>query len=224
MSEETNKTIQKDGTDATAAAAPAGEKTVTGQQREELTGQSLEKEAKLKKQLRRSEKGVKEYQYFIIRLAVLLLLIWALFFQVVGLTHMPSGDMYPRLDLGDLVLFYRLDKDVRAQDVIAIEKTTPDTKETKLFICRVVAAQGDTVEITDEGRLKVNGNVMIEPNIFYATPRYEGYTEFPLTLGPGECFVLADKRDGGADSRYFGPVSRDEILGTVITIVRRNAL
>ena len=39
MSEETNKTIQKDGTDATAAAAPAGEKTVTGQQREELTGQ-----------------------------------------------------------------------------------------------------------------------------------------------------------------------------------------
>ncbi len=224
MSEEISKTTQQDGTSAAAAAAPAGEKTMTGQQREELTGQSLEKEAKLKKQLRRSEKGVKEYQYFIIRLAVLLLLIWALFFQVVGLTHMPSGDMYPRLDLGDLVLFYRLDKDVRAQDVIAIEKTTPDTKETKLFICRVVAAQGDTVEITDEGRLKVNGNVMIETNIFYATPRYEGYTEFPLTLGPGECFVLADKRDGGADSRYFGPVSRDEILGTVITIVRRNKL
>ena len=224
MSEEISKTTQQDGTSAAAAAAPAGEKTMTGQQREELTGQSLEKEAKLKKQLRRSEKGVKEYQYFIIRLAVLLLLIWALFFQVVGLTHMPSGDMYPRLDLGDLVLFYRLDKDVRAQDVIAIEKTTPDTKETKLFICRVVAAQGDTVEITDEGRLKVNGNVMIETNIFYATPRYEGYIEFPLTLGPGECFVLADKRDGGADSRYFGPVSRDEILGTVITIVRRNAL
>ncbi|MBQ6207780.1 MAG: S26 family signal peptidase, partial [Oscillospiraceae bacterium] len=35
---------------------------------------------------------------------------------------------------------------------------------------------------------------------------------------------LADSRNGGSDSRYFGPVRRDEILGTVITILRRNNL
>ena len=48
--------------------------------------------------------------------------------------------------------------------------------------------------------------------------------DYPLTLGPDECFVLADRRNGGEDSRYFGPVSKDEIMGTVVTIVRRTNL
>ena len=96
---------------------------------------------KMKKKLKRSEKSVKDYQYFIIRLFVFLLVLWILFFQIVGLTHMPSGDMAPRLDAGDLVLFYRLDKNVKAQDVIVIEKVTPDSDgEKALFISRVIAA------------------------------------------------------------------------------------
>ena len=65
---------------------------------------------------------------------------------------------------------------------------------------------------------------MIESNIFYSTPRYEGFVEYPLVLGEDECFVLVDKRNGGEDSRYYGPVDKDEILGTVITVVRRNSL
>ena len=181
-------------------------------------------ENRVTKQLRRSERGVKEYQSLLIRFAALLLVIWVLFFQIVGLTHMPNGDMSPRIDAGDLVLFYRLDKDVSARDVIVIEKSTPDEPKKQLFICRVVAVSGDVVEVTDEEQLKVNGNVAIEQNIFYGTARYEGFTEYPLTLGEGQCFVLADHRAGGADSRYFGAVDKSEILGTVITIVRRNGL
>ena len=181
-------------------------------------------ENRVTKQLRRSERGVKEYQSLLIRFAALLLVIWLLFFQIVGLTHMPNGDMSPRIDAGDLVLFYRLDKDVSARDVIVIEKSTPDEPKKQLFICRVVAVSGDVVEITDEEQLKVNGNIAIEQNIFYSTARYEGFTEYPLTLGEGQCFVLADHRAGGADSRYFGAVDKSEILGTVITIVRRNGL
>ena len=88
----------------------------------------------------------------------------------------------------------------------------------------MVAAAGDTVEVTEEGRLIVNGNAMIESNIFYQTYPYVGFTEYPLTLQAGECFVMADQRNGGADSRFFGPVSEEEILGTVITIARRNSL
>ena len=107
-------------------------------------------DSRVTKQLRRSERGVKEYQSLLIRFAALLLVIWLLFFQIVGLTHMPNGDMSPRIDAGDLVLFYRLDKDVSARDVIVIEKSTPDEPKKQLFICRVVAVSGDVVEITDE--------------------------------------------------------------------------
>lgn len=185
----------------------------------------LSKTQKQIKKLSRAEKSVKDYQFFLIRLVIFLAVVWILFFQIVGLTHMNSGDMYPRLDAGDLLLFYRLDKDVKAQDVIVINKVTPESDGKKeLYICRVVAVGGDTVEITEDQRLIVNGNAVIESNIFYSTPAYEGYTQYPIVLRTGQCFVLADSRMGGNDSRWFGPVNKKEILGTVITVIRRNNL
>ena len=177
---------------------------------------------KIEKKINRSERSVKEYQSFILRLGAFILAIWLLFFVVIGIMHMPSEDMYPRIDAGDFILYYRLDTSVKAQDIIVIEKTTDEGRG--VFVSRVVAVAGDTVEITEDNRLCVNGNIMIERNIFYSTAEYPGYVEYPLTLKEGECFVLADSRNGGTDSRYFGPVQKDEICGTVITIIRRNNL
>jgi len=157
---------------------------------------------------------------------LLILVLWILLFKVIGLTHMPSADMYPRVDAGDLVMFYRLDKDFKAQQLVVIQKevTVDGVTSKQLFICRVVAAHGDTVQITDGERLVVNGNTVIESNIFYPTPRYEDHVNYPLTLADDEVFVLADSRNGGTDSRYFGPVKKSEILGSVVLIVRRTNL
>lgn len=186
--------------------------------------QPLTETQKQFKKIKRSEKSVKDYQFFALKLAGFLLVLWVLFFVLIGIMRVPGADMYPRLDSGDMILFYRLDKDVRAQDVIVVEKEVPTLQGEQLMVLRVVAVAGDTVEISDGDRLVVNGNTILETNIFYPTPRYEGFTEYPLTLGEGECFVLADSRNGGTDSRFFGPVTKDEILGTVITVVRRNNL
>lgn len=195
----------------------------------------------------------------LIRFLMLCLVVYILFFHLVGITVMPSGDMYPRIDAGDLVLYYRLEKNIHAQDVVVFEKPTAsldasyqEHKETAdvaktgkawwrkaldwlgfrdpadppmtLFVGRVVAGPGDTVEIGTGDHLAVNGNYQVENNIFYPTPIYEGFVEYPLTLGDGEYFVLADYRNGGADSRFFGAVRIEDILGTVITIARRNNL
>ena len=167
---------------------------------------------------------MRDYQYFLLRLIILLVLLWVLFFKLIGVIRMPTGDMYPRIDAGDLVMFYRLDTNPSAQDVVALRRTVPTLSGEQTMVLRVVAVAGDTVEVTETGFLKINGNVMDERNIFYPTPRYEDYVEYPLTLEEGECFALADSRNGGTDSRFFGPVLNSEILGTVITIVRRNAL
>jgi len=188
------------------------------------TEEQKEDAQELQKKLRKSERSVKKYEWLILRILIILVIIWVLFFVIIGLTHMPSGDMYPRVDAGDLVLFYRLDKNVSAQDVIVLNKVTPDSNGKKqTFILRVVAVAGDTVDINSSG-LVVNGNNVIESNIFYKTQAYEGYMEYPMTLDEGQCFVLADYRNGGEDSRYFGPIDKSEILGTVITILRRNGL
>lgn len=197
----------------------SAEQTVNTQPQEQK-----EDAQKLQKKLKKSEKSVRKYEWLILRILIILVIIWVLFFVIIGLTHMPSGDMYPRVDAGDLVLFYRLDKNVSAQDVIVLNKVTADSNgKKKTYILRVVAVAGDTVDINSSG-LVVNGNNVIESNIFYRTQAYEGYMEFPITLGEGQCFVLADFRNGGEDSRYFGPVDKSEILGTVITILRRNGL
>ena len=89
---------------------------------------------------------------------------------------------------------------------------------------RVAAHGGDTVEITEDAQLSVNGSTVIENDIYYSTPRYESEIAYPVTLAENEVFVLCDYREGAKDSRYFGPVSKSEIKGKVITIVRRSNL
>ena len=130
----------------------------------------------------------------------------------------PSNDMTPRVDYGDLLFYFRWDKNIDINEVVVINKN--DT----IYIGRVIAKGGDTVEITDDAVLKVNGNTIIDPKIFYSTPRYEGYEEFPQTVPEGEYFILVDRREGGEDSRYYGTVTSKEIKGTVVTIIRRNNL
>lgn len=224
-------------------------------------------EAAKKEELKRKrrKRRIRELRALLIKTALLLVVIYVLFFKIVGVTVMPSGDMYPRIDNGDLLLYYRLNKDdIKAQDIVVLiqdgdalrqimserEGNAPDmslgirlpgqgggllrglaeklglvlAENEEMYVCRVVAAAGDTVEVTDEGSLKVNGNYMYEPNIFYDTEAYIGFVDYPLTLGKGQYFVMADKRNGGADSRFFGPVDAEQILGNVITIVRRNSL
>ena len=216
-------------------------------------------DAKAALKQKRHRRRMRALRSIILRLVSLLLVVYILFFHLVGLTVMPSGDMYPRIDLGDMVLFYRLERNIHAQDIIVFEKPSASLEESyeeieavedvaaaekpwwrkalnwlgfkdstepekTLFICRVVAGPGDVVEISEGDRLIVNGNSMIESGIFYQTPLYAGFVDYPLTLGENEYFVLADYRNGGADSRFFGAVHKDEILGTVITILRRNNL
>ena len=224
-------------------------KNATQSPDQQIADEKAARKAKLRK------RHMKALRDLIIRILSLALVVYILFFHLVGITTMPNGDMYPRIDSGDLVLFYRLEKNIHAQDIIVFRKPTASLEQSyegeeaaaaakadknffrkaldwlgfidpadppmSTFICRVVAGPGDTVELSGGERLVVNGNAMVETNIFYNTPMYGTFVQYPLTLGEGQYFVLADYRNGGADSRFFGAVNAEEILGTVITIARR---
>ena len=188
----------------------------------EFPVETVDKAAEQKKRRRRRMRALRSFLFKTVALAAV---VYVLFFHIVGITMMPTRDMYPRLDAGDLLLYYRLEQNPKAQDIIVFEKVTTKGEEAKTLALRVVAAPGDTVEVTEEGGLKVNGHTLVESNIFYPTKPYEeGITEYPLKLGDGEYFVMADQRNGGMDSRYFGAVKIEEIKGVVITILRRNNL
>ena len=171
---------------------------------------------------KRRRRRLRALRSFLFRLIAFALVVYVLLFHIVGLTMMPSGDMSPRLDAGDLLLFYRIEKKPKLQDIAVIQKKDSG----KRYVLRVVACPGDTVEVSEERGLAVNGNTQIEANIHYPTRPYdtENGIEYPLKLNEGEYFVMADYRNGGMDSRYFGPVKEDEIEGVVITLMRRNNL
>ena len=159
-----------------------------------------------------------EVRLFLTRLTAMVLLMWVLFGLISGICPMKNEDMMPRISSGDLLLYYRLQQSFVSGDVIVLQK------DGKRYVGRVAAHGGDTVEITEDAQLSVNGSTVIENDIYYSTPRYESGIAYPVTLAENEVFVLCDYREGAKDSRYFGPVSKSEIKGKVITIVRRSNL
>lgn len=157
------------------------------------------------------------YSFFgrLIAMSVLLGILFGVFF---GVTPMRNDDMKPRLNAGDLMLYYRLEKNLRVQDVIIFEKDGIS------YTGRIVAQSGDQVEITEDSCLMVNESLVFENDIYYSTPRYESEVTYPVSLGSGQYFVLCDYREGAKDSRYFGAVDMEEIRGKVITVIRRSGL
>lgn len=100
---------------------------------------------------------------------------------------------------------YRLHAPQR-NDIIVIRLPVME----ELLVKRIVALPGELVEIRS-GIIYVNGEAVAEPFQHDMTP----YDMAPIVLGPLSYFVLGDNRSNSNDSRAFGPVTLDEILGRV---------
>ena len=155
---------------------------------------------------------------FFTKFIAIVVLLALLFGFAFGVTPMENDDMSPRISAGDLLLYYRLADDLVTGDVLVFEK------DGEQYVGRIVANPGDTVEVTDQATLVVNGSTVLENDIYYTTPKYDNGPAYPVTLAQDEYFILCDYREGARDSRYFGPVSLAEIKGKVITVVRRSGL
>ena len=79
----------------------------------------------------------------------------------------------------------------------------------ELLIKRVVGLPGETVEIHD-GNVFINGKALDEPFLSQAT--YPGRSA-KVTVPPLHVFVLGDNRTHSNDSRSFGPVPIEDIVG-----------
>lgn len=162
--------------------------------------------------------SLEDIKSFFSKLIMMVLLLWLLFGVLFGITPMQNNDMSPRISAGDLLLYYRLENTFRTNDVVVFEK---DGRE---YTGRIVGKGGESVEITEDSKLKINGSTVMESDIFYATPRYGDLITYPINLEEDEFFILCDYREGARDSRYFGKVNRNEIKGKVITIFRKSNL
>ncbi len=80
------------------------------------------------------------------------------------------------------------------------------------YIKRVVGEPGDRIKVI-EGRAYVNGRLQDEP--FISPDAQCRICELPkeITVPPGHFFMMGDNRGQSADSREWGPVPEDSIVG-----------
>jgi signal peptidase I len=143
-----------------------------------------------------------------LQLAALAALAMAFFMR----TPEVSGlSMAPRIASGEFVLIntisYRLHAPQRG-DIIAFRHESPAPE---VFIKRIIGLAGDKVAI-DRGTVMVNGSVLPEPYVRFADNR-----SFPeVTVPAGSLYVLGDNRVDSNDSRYWGFVAQNQVLGKAV--------
>ncbi|MEF9896207.1 MAG: signal peptidase I [Clostridia bacterium] len=82
------------------------------------------------------------------------------------------------------------------------------------FVKRIVGLPGDTIAVAG-GKLFVNGVAQEEPYITY----HPDYLMAPFTVPEGKYFVLGDNRSNSNDSHIIGPITRDQVVGHVRSVI-----
>jgi signal peptidase I len=120
--------------------------------------------------------------------------------------------MEPSLHAGEFVvvnkLAYRWKAPERGDIVVFHFPLDPE----KRYIKRVIGLPGDTIEARD-GRIYVNGVALDEPYLA-ASPNYDGRWQ----VEEGHVFVLGDNRNNSNDSKNWGSLDMDAIIGKAVLI------
>ena len=138
--------------------------------------------------------------YVLIIIAVILIRTF-----IITPVRVDGASMDQTLEDGQILLLYKL-ANIDYWDIVVLD----EEKEGEIIIKRIIGMPGDTVSIKDN-TVYVNGEELEEDYAYGETSDYE-----EITLGDDEYFILGDNRPISKDSRYFGPVKEDEIIGKVI--------
>ncbi len=142
---------------------------------------------------------------------------------VVQTFYIPSPSMEPTLMVGDRILVDKLSyhlHGVHRGDIIVFSRPPGERASSNVqdLVKRVVGLPDETIWSSD-GNVFVQGpdtkNKVIEvPEPVPGTQLGPPITR--QTLGPNQYFVMGDNRTNSDDSRFFGPISGNLIVGKVV--------
>jgi len=182
---------------------------------------------------KRDKSVVREYFELIVETAVFVFFVMTF---VVQAFQIPTGSMEPTLLVGDFLLVNKLAyvrpvlplegvilprKAIARKDIVVFKYPKEMTKD---FVKRVIALEGEKLEIKDK-QIYINDRPIEEPykvhsdsQVFAKNDAYH-YDDVirdnygPVVVPPGHCFVMGDNRDNSADSRYWGFLPLNYIKG-----------
>ena len=162
--------------------------------------------------------------------ALLALVVRTFFLQAFKI---PTGSMRPTLMEGDRILVNKVVYGIRIPltrlrlpaihapargDLVVFQ--SPEDRH-RDFIKRLVAVGGDEVEIRDL-RLWVNGRPLVDPPVFREAVYYNRgpFGEFgrPIQVPQGHFFFLGDNSASSRDSRYWGFLPEEKVIGKAFLI------
>jgi len=167
----------------------------------------IEEEIKRRKLANEAVGAVRSAVRIILIFAAVAVLITTLVFPVVRVQH---SSMEPTLLDGEILVFSAVSS-IKRGDIVAFYYNN------MLLVKRVVAIEGDWVDLTPEGLVTINGELINEP---YITEHNLGETtiELPIQITANRYFVLGDNRAASIDSRAreIGMVHGDRIIGKAV--------
>lgn len=129
-----------------------------------------------------------------------IIIIALLFMFVMRFSVVNGASMNPTLQDRDWLILSNIDFQKERGDVIVVSQ--PNEME-EVLIKRIVALEGETVDITLDGKVTINGTVLEEPYVADAV-KERGNVSFPHVVGKNCVFVMGDNRNHSTDSRYQG--------------------
>ena len=97
----------------------------------------------------------------------------------------------------------------------------PSAADRPLTIMRIVGLPGETIEMTANGMLVNKFPLKLPPDLKVnyrdiESSLIKGKPQYPLVVPENQYFVLGDNVSHSTDSRFWGPLSSNDILGKVI--------
>ncbi len=169
--------------------------------------------------------------------AIIIAILIALFIRtfVVQAFKIPSGSMKPTLLIGDHLLVNKFTYGIKIPfirktlmpigdpqrgDIVVFIYPVDRKKD---FIKRVVGIAGDTITIRDKkiylnGSLYDDGHGVYTDSLVFPASMQPRDNFGPVTVPEGRLFVMGDNRDQSYDSRFWGFVNLEDVLGKAFII------
>jgi signal peptidase I len=133
---------------------------------------------------------------------------------VVNVVVVQGRSMMPTLKEGDRLLLNRLAYHYRRpqrDEVVVIR----DPGHADCAVKRIVGLPHEMIQFR-QGEVYVNGKKRVEPFLYPGTRTYgTAVREMIVMLGENRYLVLGDNRGNSEDSRTYGPIRRDQIVGVI---------
>lgn len=138
-------------------------------------------------------------------------------YWLVAQPHKVSGSsMFPNFKNGDYIITDKVTykvSDPKRGDIVVFKNPKDETQD---FIKRILAKPGDRIKV-EGGKIVLNGTTLNEPYLNNITTNPGSFlregTEF--IVEPGHYITIGDNRPASSDSREWGQITREEIIGKV---------